>query len=112
MRAAIVVGLAALALAGCQTTKPADPKAVPVAPVDAKIHAVSTELAGYCGTAKALLPVIGALAGSKPAIVKVVASGNIAVARFCESPPDDVNEAIMTMARIAADLVTVWRSGA
>lgn len=110
MRAALVAGLAALALAGCQTTKPADTKAVPAAPVDAKIQSVSQELAAYCGTAKALLPVVGAFVGSKPAVRKVVASGEAAVARFCENPPDDLNEAIATMAKIAADLVVVWRT--
>lgn len=110
MRAPIVAGLAALALAGCQTTKPADPKSVPAAPVDAKIHAASTELASYCGTAKALLPIVGAFAGTKPAVRKVLASGQAATDRFCEDPPDDLNEAISTMAKIAADLVVVWRA--
>lgn len=112
MRAPIVAGLAALALAGCQTTKPADPKAVPVAPVDAKIASVSQELAAYCGTAKALLPLVGAFVGTKPAVRKVLASGQAAADRFCEAPPEDLNEAISTMAKIAADLVVVWRTQA
>ena len=112
MRAAALVTVGALALAGCQTTKPADPKAVPAAPVDAQIHAVSSELATYCGTAKALLPLVGAFVGSKPAVRKVIASGQAAADRFCEAPPDDLNEAISTMAKIAADLVVVWRTQA
>lgn len=112
MRHVAIAGLCALALAGCQTTNPStttDTKAVPPAPVDAKIHAVSAELAGYCGTAKALLPIVGAFVGNKPAVTRVLASGDAAVARFCENPPDDVNAAITVMAKVATDLVIIWR---
>lgn len=108
MRAAIAL-LLALALTACQTVKPADP-ALPAAPIDARIAAVSAELAGYCSTARALLPIVGAFA-TKPTAIKAVASARVGVARFCEAPPENVNEAIATLAQIAGDLVAVWRAG-
>ena len=103
MKAAIIAGCAALALAGCQTTAPASVDVSVSVPVDARIAAVSKKLADNCA-----LMQIGLAVGegfNRDARVKqALGYGKIAVDKFCLAPPTDVNSAIIQLAQIALDI--------
>ena len=102
MKAAIIAGCAALALAGCQTT--ATTVSVPIeAPLDAKIAAVSKKLAENCALMQVALILGHSL--NKDATVKLALNeGKVAVDRFCINPPTDVNTAIIQLAEIAIQI--------
>lgn len=110
MKSPIIVLVAGLALAGCQV-KPSPVATVPQAPVDAKIAAVSQELAQYCATAQMGIVLVRALnLSNKPEVRKSLAAAEAARAAFCASPPTDTVTAIGVMAAIATDVITVWKA--
>lgn len=101
--AAIALACLGLALAGCQTVKPAAPADVSATKIDTKIAQVSQQLAQYC-----TLVQMGITAGeafsSNPKVDEALGYGKIAVSRFCAAPPSDTKTAIASLAAIAIDI--------